>query len=76
VSRRLDLGVDWVLPGRKRPFASTTQATSDLIVFLAEDGATFGEVLQAINFDAEASAVVRYFCDHGYADVPANTYVR
>lgn len=72
---RRSLGVEWTLPGRKRPFATTTQATSDLIVALAEEGGTVCEVRDRIHFDPEAVAVLDYLCDHGLANTPADTII-
>ena len=63
-----DLGVQWYLPGRKRPFASTTVATGALIVLFAEQGFTFAQAHEQINYDAEAKAVLARFVDEGYGD--------
>lgn len=41
---RANLGVDWYLPGSKRRFATSTKATSDLVVALAESGGTLRQV--------------------------------
>lgn len=43
---RANLGVLWILPGRKRPFATSTNATSDLIVALSENGGTISQVME------------------------------
>lgn len=73
--REASLGVDWHLPGRKRRFATTTVATSDLIVLLAEDGCTWAELIDQINYDEEAKAVARHFVAHGYGDTTARDMV-
>lgn len=64
--RKADLGVDWFLPGAKRRFATTTKATSDLIVALAEQGLTFEQMLDEIRFDVDAKTVIEHFCNKGY----------
>lgn len=63
------LGVDWHLPHQKRPFASTTQATSDLIRFLAGGGLTVAEARDVILFDEEGRAVLARLADEGYGHV-------
>lgn len=35
IKPKMHLGVDWYLPGYKRPFATTTPATNDLVVAIA-----------------------------------------
>lgn len=52
---------------RGRAIAYSTQATSDLIVMLAEDNpkATIREIQQMINFDAEAEKVLQAYIDKG-----------
>lgn len=69
MSRRAQsLGVDWFLPGRKRRFATTTVASSDLIVLLASEGRTWAEIVDGILFDDEAKAVAQRFVSEGYGD--------
>lgn len=68
------LGVDWFLPQRKRPFASTTLATSDLINLLSEEGRCVSEIHDAILYDDEAKAVLKTLMDHGYADLYLEDY--
>ena len=58
--------VMWILPGKKRPFAYSTTATSDLIVALAQEYDTVRQVHDAINFDHQAKAILQYFIDAGY----------
>lgn len=60
--------VHWFMPGKKRPFAYSHQATSDLIGMLGDDGLTFNEALAAIHYDPEAKEIVRQFIDAGYGD--------
>ena len=64
--RKQNLGVDWHLPGKRRRFASTTKATSDLIVALGEDGMTFEQAADAVHFDVDARTILEHFCDQGY----------
>lgn len=63
---RANLGVLWTLPGRMRPFATSTKATSDLIEALSETGGTISQVLDQIHFDADATEILSFFVDHGY----------
>lgn len=71
-----DLGVQWVLPGKKRPFANTTVATNDLIVLMAEDGHTVNSAYEAINYDEEAKAVLAKFAEAGYENTRLDTLVK
>jgi hypothetical protein len=60
------LGVDWFLPGKKRRFATSTKATSDLIELIADDGYTVSNGILAINYDEEARDILRAFETAGY----------
>lgn len=73
--RQPSLGVDWFLPGKKRRFATSTKATSDLIVLVAEDGHTVSESIGAIHFDPEARDILRTFEAAGYGAVRLDTLV-
>ena len=64
--RRRSLGVDWYLPNRKRPFTSTTVATSDLLSDLAGAGLTFNEARRAVLWDADAHVVLDAFIAAGH----------
>lgn len=66
--RRVDLGVDWFLPGARRRFTTTTQATSDLIRALAVDqpAHTWSTLRAAINYDGEARTVCDGFIEAGH----------
>ena len=74
MSRRMpSLGVDWHLPKRGggyqgRRFATTTRATSDLIVHLAADGHTVKSARDEIRYDPEGKAVLTRFVDEGHGD--------
>lgn len=74
-TKRASLGVEWFLPGRKRPFASTTPASSLLITVLAGEGLTWAGVHDRILYDAEARAVARQMIDAGYGNVAARTMI-
>lgn len=75
MAKKYNSGVQWFLPNRKRPFATTTKATNDLIVYLSEDGGTVTEVKNSINYDNEAVAVLAHFEENGYGDAVLKTLV-
>lgn len=60
--------VMWVLPGKKKPFAYSTKAASDLIVLFAQEHDTVQQVHDAINYDYEAKAILQVFIDAGYGN--------
>lgn len=64
--------VAWYLSGRKRPIAYSTKAASDLIVALAEDGATVQDVHARITYDREARTVLETYIEKGLGDSIAN----
>ena len=68
--------VAWTVPGRKRPIAYSTRATSDLIAVLAEAGGTIREVQAQINYDQDAKAVLQAYIDLGYGDVEARQWFK
>lgn len=70
-----DLGVLWYLPGKKRPFASTTQATSYLIEVLAEDDWTWDRIAKSVPYDPDARAVAERFVVEGYGDRLARDFL-
>lgn len=67
--------VEWLLPGRKRPFARTPLATSQLIVLIAEEGYTVASARDAIYYDSEAQEILGFYVLHGYGDIPLSTLV-
>ena len=73
-TRRVDLGVDWYLPGKKRRFTTTTAASSYLIETLAP-GRTWAQVAEAILFDDEAKGVAEAFVAAGLGDEPAADFL-
>ena len=60
--------VSWYLPNRKRPFAYSAQATSDLIAALSTDGRTIREVRALINYDIDAQRILDFYIEKGYGD--------
>ena len=60
--------VQWLVPGKKKPIAYSTKATSDLIGLLAEDFETIQDVYDAINYDPEAKAIMQIYIDLGYGN--------
>jgi len=60
--------VSWCLPDKKRPFAYSTKATSDLIVVLSETNQTTKDVYNAINFDEDAKKILKHYIDNGYGN--------
>ena len=68
--------VNWVIPGKKTPIAYSTVATSDLIEALAEDNpsATISEIMQKVNYDADAKKVLQQYVDAGYGDQVASEW--
>lgn len=73
--RKANLGVDWHLPGKRRRFATTTKATSDLIAALGEEGYTFEQALDAVFYDLDAAVILEHFCDEGYGGEMIAKYV-
>jgi hypothetical protein len=70
VARREGWAVTWYAPGRKRPIAYSTQATSNLIGWLADNGFTFNRAREEILYDTEAYAVLDTYIERGYGDTP------
>lgn len=68
--------VHWHIPGRKRPIAYSTKATSDLIVALSTDNKTIKEVYDSINYDQEARAVLSEYIKRGYGNSVASNFFR
>lgn len=68
--------VAWYIPGRKRPIAYSTKASSDLISVLAEEGGTISEVQQKINYNAEAKDVLQAYIDLGYGNIEARKWFK
>lgn len=68
--------VSWVLPGRKRPFAYSTVATSDFIVLLSEDGLTVSETQKLINYDQDAVNILQVFIDNDLGEAKLSDLVR
>ena len=66
--------VHWRVPGRKRPIAYSTKATSDYIVSLAENGGTIREIQSQVTYSPEAIEVLQKYIDLGYGDVVAREW--
>ena len=67
--------VAWYLPGKKKPFAFSTQAVSDYIVMLtSETGGSVYDLLNQSQFikDPDACQILQHYADNGYGDTPAN----
>lgn len=80
-ARRPNLGVDWHMPDgkggfRARRFATTTRATSDLIVLLAEQGHTVQSAHDEIRFDPEGKTVLAAMAEAGFGDRALADFVR
>lgn len=69
------LGVDWFLPGKKRRFATSTVATSLLIVIASDEGCTVTQAREWINYDDEARGILRAFEAAGYGDTRLDNLV-
>ena len=68
--------VHWHIPGKKKPIAYSTKATSDLIGLLAEDFETIQDVYDAVMYDQEAKAVLQKYIDLGYGNEVAREWFR
>lgn len=66
--------VEWRLPGKRKPFAYSTKATSDLIAVF--DDLTIQQAHDAINYDREAKAILQTYIENGYGNEPVNRYFR
>lgn len=61
--------VQYFLPGKKTPFAVSTQATFDSIEALAEEhNNTMQELYDSINYDPAAKQIVGKYIENGYGD--------
>ena len=81
MKRHHSLGVDWYpitikKRGKLRTIGTTTKATSDYIVLLAQTHETISDVFNAVVFDREAKAVLQWYIDHGDGDKIARLYFR
>lgn len=68
--------VEWHVPGKKKPIAYSSKATSDLIEALAEENpsATIREIFGKVNYDVEAKKVLQQYMDAGYGDQVASEW--
>jgi glutathione synthase/RimK-type ligase-like ATP-grasp enzyme len=67
--------IEWTLPDRKRPFAYSTKATSDLIVLLSENHTTVQEAHDMVNYDDEAKNILQHFINNEYGDFELGIFV-
>lgn len=75
MKKRQHLDVSWYLPNRKRPFAYSTVAVSDLIVLLAQEYATIQEVYEHYNLLDEGKEILKAYVDKGYGgEIAANWF--
>lgn len=78
----VSLGVDWHLPDgrggyRKRRFATSTRADSDLIELLASDGLTWSQIKGRLLYPStEQTVVVDRFIAEGFGDVRAAVHLQ
>ena len=68
--------IHWYIPGKNKPIAYSTVATSDLIGLLAEDFETIQDVYNAINYDQEAKDVLQKYIDLGYGNQIAREWFK
>lgn len=56
--------VEWTLLNKKRPFAYSTKATSNLIAILYEELQDLRLVYNAINYDDDAKKIVKNYINN------------
>lgn len=66
--------IDWNIPGRKRPIAYSTVATSLSIVEMAKDGGTVKELRDKMIYDREAQMVLDEYIKRGFGDMMAQEF--
>lgn len=66
--------VYWYCPGRKRPIAYSTMATSGIIRDLSRDGCTISELRKKILFGEEIQTVLDEYIKRGFGDLVAKEY--
>lgn len=57
--------VAWYLPKKKRPFAYSTKAVSDIIAILYEEYQDLRLVYDNLHYDEEAKEIVKVYIDKG-----------
>jgi len=60
------LGVDWYIPNRRTRVFTSTQATSNLIQVLSEDGYSYAEMVNQIHYDPDAVKLCNIMVEQGY----------
>ena len=68
--------IQWCLPNKKRPFAYSTKATSDLIVTLAQTFETIQNVYDNIIYDYEAKSILQVYIERGYGPCKARNFFK
>jgi hypothetical protein len=68
--------IHWMVPGKKKPIAYSTKATSDLIVILSETNKTIADVYSAINYDQDATGILQKYIDLGYGNEIAKEWFK
>ncbi len=61
--------VAWSMPGKKRPFAYSTVATSDLIKVLYDEYGDLRDVYVNIRYDQDAKRIVKTYIENGVYEV-------
>lgn len=74
--KRINLGVQWYLPSKKKPFATSTTATKDLVDILSHEDKTrtIEDVYNLINYDLEAKDILKTYIDKGYGNEIASKW--
>ena len=62
-NKKQRLPVEWYYPNKKRAFAYSTKATSDLIKLLYEELQDLRLVYNNINYDEDAKKIVKDYLD-------------
>lgn len=69
-------GVQYYVPGKKRPIAYSSKSTSDLIGILSEIFYSIKDVQRAIFYDPTAKDILQIYIDKGYGDTIASDFFR
>lgn len=66
--------VYYCLPNKKRPVASSTKATGDLIGVLSEIFYSINDVQKSIFYDEKAIEILQIYIDKGYGETKASDF--
>lgn len=61
-------GVEWSLPGKKRPFAYSTEAVNYLIIILSQEYTTIQDVYNHYSLRDEGKDILKRFIEEGYGN--------